>query len=224
MDIKCKATEKLPEYTGLKQEEKFNVSEQWDGHSCAICVGTIYDDGTKESMFMSDEENGTSELFDKLCSEIKLITEHKLVLKKETYELKGATRYYIPYQRIGHCSSKPTVTNSYVAGCIDTKYFVTYEILLVAGEGLKKYITIDFESSGMHAMHFYDHIHEMDDMFEEWFENGHNGFKIGYYGEKIVRFYDDLGAIHDLEINSIRELCSMINSLRVIKCDTIVSY
>ena len=56
-------------------------------------------------------------------------------------------------------------------------------------------------------------------MFEEWFEDGINGFRNVEDEYKTVTFYDETGKNCDIEISSIGELMSMITSIRVIKCD-----
>ena len=62
-------------------------------------------------------------------------------------------------------------------------------------------------------------IDEFCKMFEEWFEDGINGFKNVEDEYKTVTFYDETGENCDIEISSIDELMSMITSIRVIKCD-----
>jgi len=56
-------------------------------------------------------------------------------------------------------------------------------------------------------------------MFEEWFEEESHDFKDGEYGKEVA-FYDEVGEKLFVEISSVRELLSMITSIRVIKCDT----
>ena len=219
--IEMNAYENIPEYTGLGNTASIEIRDgcEWNGHAYASCVGMIYDDGTVESYFKKDSENGNTEIFDRLRKDIRLVEKHVNLRKYDSLELTSGTRYYIPYKVHNHCSDKPTVIDTYVDGCMNVHYFVEYEILLVAGEDLKRYITNEFETEGSFSSIFFDEIENIEDMFEEWFEEGVHGFKIDEDNNKTVTFYDETGENFDIDISSMRELLSMITSIRVIKCE-----
>lgn len=213
--------ENIPDYTGLSNETSIEIKEgcEWNGHAYATCVGTIYDDGTVESYFKRDKENNNTEIFDKLRNDIQLIEKHVNLSNYETMEISSGVRYFIPYKVKDHSSNKPTVTDSYVGGCSNVHYSVEYEIVLVAGDDYKRYITVEYETEGHYSSCFFDQVENIEEMFEEWFEEESHGFRIVEDDYKTVTFYDETGENCDIEISSVSELMSMITSIRVIKCD-----
>lgn len=221
--IELVACVEVPEYTGLKNTKEIEVRDgcEWNGHACSTLVGMILDDGTVESHFKKDIENGNTEIFDRLRNDIQMIEKHVNLYNLETNQERCGRRYYIPYKVKNHCSDRPTVTDSCVDRVSNVHYSVEYEILLVADEDYKRYITVEFETEGSFASTFFDQIGNIEDMFEEWFEECSHGFSVDedYSDYKTVRFYDETGEHCDIEISSIRELLSMIASIRVIKCD-----
>ena len=219
--IEMESYENIPDYTGLGNTTSIEIRDgcNWYGHAYASCVGMIYDDGTVESYFKTDKENDNTEIFDKLRNDIRLIEKHVNLINCETMKESSGTRYFIPYKVKDHSSDKPTVTDSYVDNCINVHYSVEYEIVLVAGDDFKRYITVEYETEGHWASCFFDQVENIEEMFEEWFENGINGFKNVEDEYKTVTFYDETGKNCDIEIFSISELMSMITSIRVIKCD-----
>lgn len=219
--IEMKAYEPIPEYTGLENITSIEIREgcEWYGHAYATCVGMIYDDGTVESYFKKDVENGDTKIFDKLRDDIRLIKKHVHLVDCETREERSGNRYFVPYKVQNHCSDKPTVTDCYVDGCSNVHYSVEYEILLVADEDLKRYITIEYETEGTFSSSFFDQIENICDIFEDWFEEETYGFKIVDSDYRTVVFYDESGESCDVNISSTRELLRMIASIRVIRCD-----
>lgn len=219
--IEMESYENIPEYTGLGNTTSIEIREgcDWYGHAYASCVGMIYDDGTVESYFKKDSENGNTEIFDRLRKDIRLIEKHVNLRNYDTMELSSGTRYFIPYKVKNHSSDKPTVTDAYVDNCSNVHYSVEYEIVLVAGDEYKRYITVEYETEGHWASCFFDQVENIEEMFEEWFEDGINGFRNVEDEYKTVTFYDETGKNCDIEISSISELMSMITSIRVIKCD-----
>ena len=211
----------IPEYTGIDNTTSIEIREgcEWNGHAYATCVGMIYDDGTVESYFKKDKENGNTKIFDKLRNDIRLIEKHVNLRNYETMELSSGVRYFIPYKVKDHSSDKPTVTDSYVDGCSNVHYSVEYEIVLVAGDDYKRYITVEYETEGHYSSCFFDQVENVEEMFEEWFEEESHGFKVVEDDYKTVTFYDETGENCDIEISSVSELMSMIASIRVIKCD-----
>ena len=152
-------------------------------------------------------------------TDIRLIEKHVNLRNYVTMKTSSGTRYFIPYKVKDHSSDKPTVTDSYVDNCNNVHYSVEYEIVLVAGDDFKRYITVEYETEGRWASCFFDQIENIEEMFEEWFEDGTNGFRNVEDEYKTVTFYDETGENCDIEISSVGELMSMITSIRVIKCD-----
>lgn len=222
--IEMESYENIPEYTGLSNTTTIEIKDnrEWHGHEYAICVGAIKDDGTVESYFKTDDENGNTEIFDKLRSDIQLIEKHFNFMDHDSGDLRSSTRYFIPYKVKDHCSNRPTITDVYVDNCCNVHYSVEYEILLVAGDDFKRYITVHYETEGSFSSCFFDQIERVEDMFDEWFEEESHGFMIDEDGNKTVTFYDDTGENCDINISSIDELMSMIMSIRVIKCDRLI--
>lgn len=219
--IEMESYENIPEYTGLGNTTSIEIREgcEWYGHAYARCIGAIYDDGTVKSYFKIDKENDNTEIFDRLRNDINLIEKHVYLIDRNTGEDKTATRYFIPYKVKNHCSEKSTVTDTYVDGCTNVHYSVEYEILLVADDEYKRYITEEYETRGHFSSCFFDQVENIEEMFEEWFEEESHGFKIDNDGNKSVTFYDDTGENCDIDVLSVGELLSMITSIRVIKCD-----
>lgn len=110
-------------------------------------------------------------------------------------------------------------TDAYVDRCSNVHYTVEYEILLVADDDFRKYITVEYESEGMFSSVFFDQVEQIEDMFEEWFEEHTHGFGENEDGDKFITFYDNTGENVDIDVCSVREALSMITSIRVIKCD-----
>lgn len=211
--------EDIPEYTGFKNIETIEIADGafWDGHAYGFYVGRILDNGKKESAYKKDIKNNNTELFDRLCKDVKLYKKRSLYIGEDLKDF-FATAYYIPYKVKNHSSNKPTVKDTYVDKCSNVRYSVEYEILLVAGENYERYITESYETEGGFATSFFDCVTGIEDLFEEWFEENSHGFK-EYDGEKEVTFYDPIGRPNDINIDSMEELLSMISSIRVIKCD-----
>ena len=219
--IKVISNEKIPEYTGLKNENVITIPDgtEWDGHAFAEGVGIIYSDGKVESFFKKDRDNGTHDIFDKLKNDIRLVEKQYYFRNHETLESSSGTKYYIPYKVVNHCSDIPTVTDCYVDGSSNVKYEVKYEIHLVTDEGYEKFIVESYKTEGSNSQSFYVQIHDLENTFEEWFEDVVHGFKTDEDGNKTVDFYDETGDKVDIEVERIYELLSMITSMRVIKLD-----
>lgn len=224
MKIECVALVDIPEYTGLGSENNkvhltIKDGEKWDGDRWGQYVGRIYKDGRIESAFTKDVNINSSEIFDRLRNDVKLTKKHVTVSDNDDYrKLVSATDYYIPYIVENHCSFKPTVTDCHVDNCSNVKYKITYEILFVADEGYTRYLTFDYATEGSYASSFYDQINDLEEVFDEMFENEENDFRMEN-GEKQVAFYDEVGEKLYIDICSTRELLSMISSIRVIELE-----
>lgn len=217
------ANVQIPEYVGFKQEEEIKIKENafFDGHAYGYEVGRIYDDGEVKSSFVKDHENKTTEMFDKLINDVELITKSTYTVNFETGLERFVTRYYLPYRVKGHSFTLPTVTESHVDNCCNVEYSVAYEILFVADEGYKRYLTVEYETEGSFAMSFWDHMSDVEEMLEEMFENEDNNGFYDHGDYRTVTFYDDVGDVCDIDISSssLHELLCMIASIRVIRCD-----
>lgn len=219
--IEMISNENIPEYTGLGNTTSIEIKDgcEWYGYAYATCVGFVGDNGTVESYFKTDKENGDIGIFDKLKNDIRMIKKHVYLVDRETGEEISGNRYFIPYKVKDHCSDKPTITDAYVDGCSNIHYSVEYEIVLIAGDDFKRYITINYETEGHYSSCFFDQVENIEEMFEEWFEEESHGFNVNEDGNKSVTFYDNTGENCDIEISSVEELLSMITSIRVIKCE-----
>lgn len=151
-----------------------------------------------------------------------MIEKHVNLIDRDTMKERSGVRYFIPYKVKDHCSNKPTITDAYVDNCSNVHYSVEYEILMVAGDDFKRYITVEYETEGSFSSCLFDQIESVEDMFDEWFEEESHGFMINEDGNKTVTFYDETGENCDIDISSIDELMSMIMSIRVIKCDRLI--
>lgn len=222
--IEMESYENIPEYAKLGNTTSIEIKDgcEWNGHAYATCVGMITDDGIVESYFKTDKENGNTEIFDKLRNDIHLIEKHVYLINRDTMKERSGVRYFVPYKVKDHCSNRPTITDAYVDNCSNVHSSVEYEILMVAGDNFKRYITVEYETEGSFSSCFFDQIENVEDMFDEWFEEEAHGFMIDEDGNKTVTFYDDTGENCDIDISSICELMSMIMSIRVIKCDRLI--
>ena len=164
-----------------------------------------------------DKENNNTYIFDKLRDDVPLCQ------KSRTYadgkDLKFATDYYIPYYVKNHSSQLPTVVDSYVDHCSNVVYKVAYEVLFVAEDDFRKYLTIEYTTEGHWSSCFFDQVESLRDDLREMFEDGANGFREND-GYITAEFYDGTGYGTDLEIESMNELLSMIASIRIIKLET----
>lgn len=223
MKIECVSLIDIPDYTGLGSENNkahltIKDDERWDGDRWGQYVGRIYEDGRIKSAFTKD--GSSSEIFDKLRNDVKLVEKHITVSDNGDYrKLIGATDYYIPYIVENHCSLKPTVKDSHVDNCSNVKYKVTYEVLFVADEGFTRYLTFDYTTVGTYSSSFWNQIEGLEEELEEMFENEENDFRMED-GEKQVAFYDEVGEKLFIDLYSTNELLSMISSIRVIGLET----
>lgn len=223
MEVICLPLVDVPEYTGFQEKKgetkvSFETKGKWEGDQIGLCVGRIYQDGRVESGFKVDKESSTTEIFDKLRNDVELVQKKITVLKAER-EIVSATDYYIPYKVENHCSSKPTVVENYVDCVSNLRYKVTYEVLLVAGEGFTRYLVFDYTTCGTYSTSFYNQVEELRDKFDEMFENQENDFRMED-GEREVAFYDRVGEKLYIDIYSTGELLDMIASIRVIGLET----
>lgn len=220
-EIQIVACEEIPAWSGLKNTEKIIFGEdcEWYGHACATLVARKEETGTVESFLPEDQKNGNTAVFERLRKEIHLIEKARNLVNLETVHGRQCTDYFVPYKVKDHCSGMPTVMDATVDNCSNVQYDVSYEILLIADENIRRYITVDYQTEGSWATSFFDEVESIEDNFTEWFEEGRNGFKLDDDDEMTVLFYDDLGRDYDVRIDSMSELLNMITSIRVIKCE-----
>lgn len=192
--------EKLPAGVPLKEIIELKTEKEWFGHSYGTCVGSIYDDGEKRSCFKADQKG--TDLFDKLLEESALYSEHKIAISRKDHKERGRTDYYIMYEIVGHSKDLPTVLNLSLDTCCNVEYTYTYEILLVADDEYRRYITVNVKTDGPYTTCLADLMKDLDEIFEEWIQENEQGFNRNEYGEICVQFYNDVGQeINDMENN-----------------------
>ncbi len=209
----------IPDYTGLNNNTLITVKDghTWNGDRHGSFVGRIESDGEVISYFKKDKENNNTYIFDKLREDVQLCQRSRTYA--EGKDLKFATDYYIPYYVKNHSSQLATVTDSYVDHCSNAEYKVAYEVLFVAEDDFRKYLTIEYTTKGHWSSCFFDQVESLRDDLQGMFEDGENGF-LKKDGQMTAEFYDGAGYGIDLELESIDELVSMIASIRVIKLET----
>lgn len=213
----------IPEYTGLRNGDEYEVPLKWDGHAVALPVGRTFQESDKvESFFTADKETGTTEIFEKLRGDMPLLTKNLNVRDSESRELTQVVMYYIPYRVEGHSMCIPTVVDKYVDHCMNVNYSIGFEVLLVADEEYKRYITFEYETGGYYSSSFFDQVRNLEEMFDELFRTGQRGFKETVENgttELSVEFYEDTGNVVPIEVESVDELLSMVTSIRTFKID-----
>lgn len=220
--VKAVSLINIPDYVpDAQQEVTFNTPMDWDGDRLAEFIGRILDDGTVESFYIKDHENNNTEIFDKLRNDTNLIQKHYNFMQKDTGKLLGATGYYIPWKVVGHSSDLPTVVDTYIDHCMNVRYEVAYEILFVAEEEYRKYITIQYTTEGPYTSTFFDQLEGLESMIEEMIEDNENGLW-KEDGTIYAAFYNDIGEKLNAEIESLHALLGMITSVRVIKCESTI--
>lgn len=221
MKIECVSLVDIPEYTGLKEENNRAIlsikdNHRFDGDRWGQYVGRVYEDGRVKSAFTKDESNNSTEIFDKLRSDVELIEKHVTVSDNGDYrKLISATDYYIPYIVENHCSRKPTVADGHVDHCSNVNYKVTWEVLFVADEGFTRYLTFEYKTAGHYSSTFWNQLEGLEEVLDEMFEDEENDFRMED-GERQVAFYDNVGEKVFIDLYSTEELLSMIASVRVI--------
>jgi len=209
----------IPDYTELKNNTFITVEDgyKWNGDRHGTFVGRIESNGEVISYFKKDKENNNTYIFDKLREDVQLCQRSRTYADGK--DLKFATDYYIPYFVKDHSSQLPTVTDSYVDHCSNAEYKVAYEVLFVAEDDFRKYLTVEYTTKGHWSSCFFDQVESLRDDLQGMFEDGENGFA-KKDGCLTAEFYDGTGYGTDLEIESMNELMSMIASIRVIKLET----
>lgn len=213
---KVELVEDIPEYMGFEKMGEVESSKEWQGHSLGDPVGRIYKDGKIESFIIHDIETGTTDWFDILRNSGKLRQRHRNLINRKTWKEYECDEFYLMRRVIGHSSTMPTISDACLNDCINVRFDYTYEILLVADDGLRRYITETIHTAGPGAYSLGDVMSSLEDTFEEWAVEKEKGFKRNDDGELQVAFYDDYGEKVDLHFYSIDELMMCINSVRII--------
>lgn len=112
------------------------------------------------------------------------------------------------------------MTDEVLSSCMNVRYRYMYEILLVAEEGLKRYVTTEVRTDGPYTVCLYDEMNEIEELFEELAENEEKGFRFDSYGTLCVLFYDDFGDQIEAEFFSMRELLMCIHSVRLVELES----
>ena len=219
-EYKIELVEELPKEIPIKKNGTLDTRKEWYGHSYGKSVGRVYDDGKVESFFIKDQENKNTELFDVLRSSHLVETRHRNLINRKTREDKSCTEYYVMHRVVGHCSGLPTVTDEVLSSCMNVRYRYMYEILLVAEEGLKRYVTTEIRTDGPYIVCLYDEMNEIEELFEELAENEEKGFRLDDDGSIYVLFYDDFGDQIEADFFSMRELLMCIHSVRLVELES----
>lgn len=219
-EYQIELVEELPKEIPIEKNGILDARNEWYGHSYGESVGRVYDDGKVESFFIKDQENKNTELFDLLRNSNLVETKHRNLMNRKTGRERACTEYYIMHRVSGHSSYLKTVTDEVLTNCVNVKYRYVYEILLVAEEGLKRYVTTEIRTDGPYTVCLYDEMKGIEEFFEELAENEEKGFRFDSYGTLCVLFYDDFGEQIDAEFGSMRELLMCINSVRMVELES----
>lgn len=205
----------------LDTELTFTVKPGWDGHAIGVCIGRILEDKTKESFVKKDKDEGSTEIFDYMLSEYKP-SENGLIEKHVTNYidgmLTGSTMYFVPYLVKDHSSMIPTVADEYVDSCSNVRYDITYELLFVADDGYRRYITVNYKTEGTFAASLWDQIKDLEETIDEWTEAGTLGIRYDKETEeRTIPFFDETGEKADIPFINAEDLLSMLSSVRQIR-------
>jgi len=207
--------ETIPEEITLKAKGKLITKGEWYGHSFGDAVGRIYDDGRVESFFKHDDPG--NEWFDMLKKKGVLRTRHRNLIDRMTYKEYSCDEFYLMRRVNGHVSGLPTVMDDCLDTCMNVDYKYTYEILLVADDEYKRYVTKEIRTSGPHTFCLIDEIGNLEGQIEEWAEEKKNGFSYDEDNTLCCKMYNDFGEETDADFYSTRELLMCINSIRLVK-------
>lgn len=207
--------EDIPEYMGIDKIGEVESKKEWFGHSHGDPVGRMYTDGRVESFFNPDIERGTTDWFDILRNSGKLRQRHRHLINHETWEKYECDEFYLMRRVVGHSSEMPTITDVGLDTCMNVRYEYTYEILMVADDEFRRYITDTIYTKGPGTYSLVDVISSLEGTFEEWADEGKNGFG-RKDGELRVNFYNDFGEPISANFYSVDELMMCINSIRII--------
>lgn len=213
---KVELIEDIPQYMGIEKMGEVESRKEWFGHSIGDPVGRIYADGRIESFFNHDIASGSTDWFDVLRNSGKLRKRHRILFNRGTWVKYKCDEYYLMRRVVGHPSEKPTITDASMDNCMNVRYDYTYEILLVADDELRRYVTDTIHTEGPGTYSLGDVMSCLENTFEEWAEEKEKGFERNDDGELQVAFYDDYGEKVNLHFYSIDELMTCINSVRII--------
>lgn len=212
---KIQLIEELPESIPLEKTGSITTEKEWYGSTFGESVGKILDTGEKESLFKKDRENNNTALLDILIASGKCKSIRREMYNREKEKFYKATFIYVMHRVIDHCSDKPTVTSEALDTPMNVEYEYTYEILLVADDEYKRYITKTIQTDGPHTYSLVDELESLERIFEEWLEDEKQGFR--YCDEELeLKFYNEVGEESYISFDSMRHLLMSINSIRII--------
>lgn len=213
--------ETLPEHIHMDQTMDIETKGEWFGHSLGLAVGRVYDDGRIESFLKHD--NGGTEWFDELREKHLLRSKrrHLTVLSNDrtTYKESDCDEYYLMYTVSDHMSHLPTVTKTFLDTCMNVDFTYTYEILFVGDDGFKRYFYKTINTSGPHTYSLLDELEDLENLIEEWAEDGVYGLCYDAYGDLNLKMYDDFGETLNASFSDTQELMMSINSIRIVKME-----
>ena len=190
---------------------KFDAPYYWEG------IGYIRPNDEKISYFKKDIDAGNTDLLDAM------LPYTKERVKWRYTEDKTGTEYcrslYLVYKNPEHKSFLPTIDDRYVEGCCNVRYDVTIEVKFVCDEGFSRHLYLDYSTKGSYSMSPFSYIEDLEDILEEMQDKRSDGFKYNKeYDEMTFLFYNK-DQSEQIAIHSIKELLSMVASIRVIKLD-----
>lgn len=181
-------------------------------------IGRIESGGNVKSYLKRDDENGNIDILTKIRENIELIEIPRTVCSRDDHDLKSVVDLFLLYKIDEHSSNISTVIDEFVDNISNVTYDVEYEVLFVAGDGWTRYLTVPQKTRNMGLVDF---VEDLEELLEEYIEDGTNGFReIEDYDGCQVQFYDEAGYSDYLEFSGVSELLSMVNSVRMIKCES----
>lgn len=205
----------LPPNFPLKAQKTFRCPKPWYGHQVGVMIGEVWEDGTVVSLFEKDHQEGNTAVFD---AATRLDAVRKKTFTVYEDKLEKVDRYFLVYQIEGHTSTLPTVTDKHIEDTCNVENYLTVEYLFVSDEGYKRYLTVDYATSGKMATSMYSIICDLQDELCDIDEEDHPcypGFHLTKDGLKVT-FYNEVGLEEDICFSSVNDLLLHLNSVRIV--------
>ena len=205
--------EEIPHEITLPKIRTLTTSQEWYGHSSADPIGRIYDNGRVWS-YLEDDGLGSSG-FD-LLRRLGMLKSRRSGL---AYSAEGAyIDYYLLRRVIGHSSTLPTIINRNLIYEGRARNHYTYEILLVANNEYRRYITYDIAQNADSDFQpcLLSIASKLETIFKDWADNNLCGFT--WLNDNICcQCYSDFGDECNIEFQNMQELLLCVNSIRLVK-------
>lgn len=205
--------EEIPQEVAVDKVREMSTEQEWYGHAYADPVGRIYADGHIESFVPHD---GTGAEWFSVLRNAGVLKARRRNLKIK-HKVCICEEYYLQRSVIGHSSTLPTVVNGSLTANIRTQNRYTYEVLLVADDEYRRYITCEMtvRTSGRFFTGLCEDLNGLILELREWATEGRNGFS-KKHGKICCCFYNDFGEARHIYFSS-QELLLHVNSVRIIK-------